>query len=514
MKMSIICVWIWIALLINIFPIISGLNVAIFFICMPSHINPNIGIIRELIHQNHSVVCIIHRDCHEKLNSFQVDLVHNNGLTPQVANETFDKTPVVFLIQKMLTLHATVHQDVLDYFENNKVDVILSSSLHLSHNHIADKFNVPLLLHHYQLGFMIGEKCRDCKYTGTVLSISPFGSLSPSLPMILFTKLLNSFFTLFLYPSLIKFDSQRKELGLEEFYPKSLVHYNVARSPIVYQNYHPLVPPSIELHDGRWLVGYIPPDTTRRELSEDYLTFLREDSLPVVYVSFGTVVKLDKDQLSSLYQQVTVENGFKVILSLRTEQQLRLIDGLGVTNLDELISGTPKHVKLVKFAPQRELLQTEEVKLFVSHAGFSSVMESISSSTPMILFPVMADQFYNSNIMEEIGCAIQFNDMTTLNSKIIAFLDNYQSYKSCMENANQLMSKAGGAVEVVEILERLSSRGYEGMSFDFYIDNVPDMYSALLTLLSIPAFLLSFLFCLCYCCCCRRNKKAKKVKED
>ena len=160
--------------------------------------------------------------------------------------------------------------------------------------------------------------------------------------MILFTKLLHSFFTLFLYPTLIKFDSQRKELGLEEFYPKSLVYYNSARSPIVYQNYHPLVPPSIELHDGRWLVGYIPPDTTRRELSEDYLTFLREDSLPVVYVSFGTLAKLDKDQLSSLYQQVTVENGFKVILSLRTEQQLRLIDGLGMTNLDELISGTPK----------------------------------------------------------------------------------------------------------------------------------------------------------------------------
>ena len=332
--------------------------------------------------------------------------------------------------------------------------------------------------------------------------------------MILSSKLLVHLMTLFLYPSLITFDSQRKELGLEEYYPKSLIHYSNARFPQIYQNYHPLVPPSTELPDGRWLVGYIPPDNSHGELSEDYLTFLKEDSLPVIYISFGTVVKLNEDQLSAMYQQVTVQSGFKVILSLRIEQQQRLMESLGLSDLDELNSGIPKHVKLVKFAPQRELLQTEEVKLFVSHAGFSSVMESISSSTPIILFPVMADQSYNSNIMEEIGCAVQFNDMAKLNSEILSFFDNYQSYKTCIENAKQLMSKAGGAVEVVEILVRLSSRGYEGMSFDFYTENVPDIYSALLTVLSIPAFILTILFCLCYRCCCRRKKKTSKAKEE
>ena len=342
---------------------------AVFMMCMPSHLTPNYGIIRELLHQNHSVVCITNEECHEKLNKLRVDLVHNNGLSPKLA-EKFDLMSLISAVQAIVSLHSTVHQDTLDYFENNKVDVILSSVVILSSNHVADKFNIPLLLHTHGLGFLLREKCKDCKYTGTVVPINPFGSLSPSLPVILLSKLFDHLMTLFLYPCLITFDSQRKELGLEEYYPRSLFHYSVARFPQIYQNYHPLVPPSIELPDGRWLVGYIPPDDNRGELSEEYLTFLEEDSLPVIYISFGTVAKLDKDQLSAMYQQVIVQNGFKVILSLRTEQQLKLIESLGLSDLDELSLGMPNHVKLVKFAPQRELLRTEEVKLFVSHAGY------------------------------------------------------------------------------------------------------------------------------------------------
>ena len=504
--------------LLTILPIISSLNVAIFMPCLPSHISPHFGIIRELLYQNHSVVCILNRECHEKLNHLQVDFVHNDGVSLETVLKKDDivqgAMSILSSLQMIISSHTTIHQDVLDYFESNKIDVIFSSVILLSANHIADKFNIPLLIHTYSLGFLLREKCGDCEYIGTVVPLSPYSSLSPSLPVILFSKLFEELLTLALYPCLVTYDTQRKLLGLEETYPRSLLHYNLARFPLIYQNYHPLVPPSIDLPDGRWLVGYIPHDNTRRELSEEYLTFLREDSLPVVYISFGTVVKLSEDELSTLYQQVSISNGFKVILALRTEQQLKMVDSLELSNLNELISEIPEHVKLVKFAPQKELLLTEEVKLFVSHGGFSSVMESILSSTPLILFPLMSDQFHNSNVMEEIGCAIQFSDMTKLSSNILAILENYQRYKACMENAKQLMSKAGGAVEVVEILERLSSHGYKGMSFDYQIQNIPNVYSALLTVISIPISIMSPLFCLCYCCCCRRQKKASKVKDE
>ena len=143
-----------ITLLISIFPIISGLNVAMFIMCMTSHLTPNYGIIRELLHQNHSVVCIVNEECHDKLAKFGVDLVHNNGMSPKIA-EKLESMRFVTKVQTMFNLQSTVHQDVLDYFENNRVDVILSSVVVLSSNHIADKFNIPLLMHTHTLGFIL-----------------------------------------------------------------------------------------------------------------------------------------------------------------------------------------------------------------------------------------------------------------------------------------------------------------------------------------------------------------------
>ena len=158
--------------LLTILPLISGFNVAIFIPCFPSHISPHFGIIRELLYQNHSVVCILNRECHDKLNHFHVDFVHNDGFSLESVSKSNDSIqgPMSFFsaVQRVIGTHTTIHQDVLDYFENNKIDVILASVILLSANHIADKFNIPLLIHTYLLGFLLREKCRDCQYIGTV----------------------------------------------------------------------------------------------------------------------------------------------------------------------------------------------------------------------------------------------------------------------------------------------------------------------------------------------------------
>ncbi|KAI6652343.1 Anthocyanidin 3-O-glucosyltransferase [Oopsacas minuta] len=484
--------------------------------CLPSHLSGQYGIIRELLHQNHSVTCILNRACHEKLREFQVNLVHNDGPVYETVIKRNLEGPFNMLngLQTIIGGHTTLHQDVLDYFNVNKIDVILSSIITLSSVHIADKFNIPLMFSSYEVGIIVREKCPDCKYTGTVPLPFPYISLSNSLPSLLIEMLFERFMILGLYPALNSFDSQRRLLGLEEMYPKSIIHC-AGRFPIVYQNYHPLVPPSLELPDGRWLVGYIPPGKASEELSDEYITFLREvPSQPVLYISFGTIVRLNTAQLSSLYQQVCDQNDYKVIFSLRIDQQLELVNILGLNNIEEMIAGLPKHLKLMKYAPQTALLKTEQVKIFLSHGGYSSVMESIVTTTPMVLFPLMGDQFYNSNVMEEIGCSIQFSDMTALYSKLLELDQNYQIYKDCVENAKQLMSEAGGAPKVVEILERLSSRGYDGMSFNSNIQDSPDVYSSLLLLLALPIIILSFLIWLCYCCCCRRGKKDDKIKDE
>ena len=487
-----------------------GIHVAVFLPCFPSHITPHIGIIKELLLQGHSVTCIVNRGCHDGLKQLNVNLVHNYGDTHDTVLENLQGNANIFnSLNVLFGSHLSAHQDVIDYFQENKIDVILSSMVVLSSTLIADKFNIPLIFNSYQLGFIISETCTDCNYKGTISIGSPFATLSPSLPVVVIDKLLTCLFTIATYSLLKTYNSQRSLLELEEILPYNVVLYNFARFPIVYQTYFPLIPPSVHLPDGRWLVGYISPGNKINDLSDEYVHFLKEfPSQPVVYICFGTIVRISIKQLHTLYQQLITQNNYKVIWSLPKYQQDKITDYIGLNDL-------PKHVKLVDYAPQKALLLTKEVEIFVNHGGYSSIVESINSQTPLLLFPLMGDQFYNSNIMVEIGCALQYRDIDTTHFNILSLFQNIKDYKNCMENAKQLMSRARGAPQVVEILERLSSQGYEGMSFDQYTENVIGFYSASLTLLSIPIFILAVSIGICYfCCLIGKNKATSKMKDE
>lgn len=54
-----------------------------------------------------------------------------------------------------------------------------------------------------------------------------------------------------------------------------------------------------------------------------------------------------------------------------------------------------------RWAPQVEILSHRAAGGFLSHCGWNSVMESLSSGVPIIGWPVSSEQFYNSMMMEE-----------------------------------------------------------------------------------------------------------------
>ena len=492
-----------------------GYHVAVFMPCVGSHIRANIGIIRELINQDHTVTSVVHQECHKYLDEFHNNhiFLHNYGLLDTSGASSLT---LIGALKHILSSNLIFHEDVLKYFQENKIDVILSSIFVQSSSQIADKFNIPLLYNVYSLGIPINEKCPGCKYTGTAPFISPMSSLNPSLPVIIINKYIPHLSTVLLHSHTIASDIEREKLGLEKISPKFSFLYNTVRFPIIYQTYHPLVPPSISLPDGRWLVGHIPAEERNGDaLSEEYTAFLNDQSLPVVFIAFGTIVKLQSDDLVSMYRQVSTQNVYRVIWSLKTSQQQQLSERLQFSNLDEFQSKLPPHMKVVSFAPQVELLDSGSVKIFVSHGGYSSVLESVDSGVPLILHPVFGDQFYNSNVMEEIGCGIVIKYLDELHSKILSVMENYVSYESCMSNAKERMSEAGGAPQVVSILERMSEHGYEGMSFEYLMDEVTDFYSSLFILISTLALPILLFVIICYVCCCRKRKKSsEKSKKE
>ena len=502
-------------LLLTLATTTMGYHVAVFMPCVSSHFRPHIGIIRKLIRQNHTVTSVVHQECHDHFHLFTDNhiLVHNHGLVVSKPGTPFSS---IITLNKILTENAKLHEDVMEYFQGNRVDVILSSLYVQSSCLIAEKFNLPLLYNWYSMGFMVHEKCPGCSYTGTVTLSSPLSSLNPSLFVIMANIYFTHFLTVFTYSATDTFNSERRKLGLKEIPLKFSMLYNAVRFPIIYQTYHPLVPPSISLPDGRWLVGHIPAEERNGDaLSEEYTAFLNDQSLPVVFIAFGTIVKLQSDDLVSMYRQVSTQNVYRVIWSLKTSQQQQLSERLQFSNLDQFQSKLPSHVKVVSFAPQVKLLDSVSVKIFVSHGGYSSVLESVDSGVPLILHPVFADQPYNSNVMEEIGCGIVIKYLDELHSKILSVMENYVSYESCMSNAKERMSEAGGAPQVVSILERMSEHGYEGMSFEYLMDEVTDFYSSLFILISTLALPILLFVIICYVCCCRKRKKSsEKSKKE
>ncbi|CAN0920274.1 UDP-glucosyltransferase 29 [Linum grandiflorum] len=59
------------------------------------------------------------------------------------------------------------------------------------------------------------------------------------------------------------------------------------------------------------------------------------------------------------------------------------------------------------WAPQQAILAHDSVGGFVSHCGWSSVMESMWYGVPIVAMPMQLDQPLNARLLEEIGVGVE-----------------------------------------------------------------------------------------------------------
>nr|XP_010918857.1 UDP-glycosyltransferase 92A1 [Elaeis guineensis] len=65
-------------------------------------------------------------------------------------------------------------------------------------------------------------------------------------------------------------------------------------------------------------------------------------------------------------------------------------------------------ILLCGWAPQLEILSHRSTGAFLSHCGWNSVLESLSRGVPIIGWPLMGDQLYNSKMLvEEVGVCVE-----------------------------------------------------------------------------------------------------------
>ncbi|WP_370948466.1 glycosyltransferase [Amycolatopsis sp. cg5] len=124
---------------------------------------------------------------------------------------------------------------------------------------------------------------------------------------------------------------------------------------------------------------------------------------PTVYAGLGTLAPT----LPGFERLITT-----IIAALGT-LPVNATVALGADRL--LADPVPDNVRLVTSLPQREFLRTCD--LFISHAGFGAVQDSIATGVPMVALPLFSDQPANAARMAELGLAITLDpDRVTANS--------------------------------------------------------------------------------------------------
>ncbi|WP_104195791.1 nucleotide disphospho-sugar-binding domain-containing protein [Cryobacterium sp. M15] len=118
--------------------------------------------------------------------------------------------------------------------------------------------------------------------------------------------------------------------------------------------------------------------------------WLAADSLPVVYVSFGSFLSVRGDVLTRV---VAALDGLPV----------RVAIAAGATDPTEL-GALPAAWLVRAFLPQVRLLQ--QAVLAVTHGGNNSVTEAMTAGVPLVVLPFSTDQFAGAAALDDAGFGI------------------------------------------------------------------------------------------------------------
>lgn len=125
---------------------------------------------------------------------------------------------------------------------------------------------------------------------------------------------------------------------------------------------------------------------------------------PVLYVAFGSQAEISMEQMEEI--KIGLERSEVKFLWVVRGNKSRFDDGF-----EERVKG--KGVLVREWVDQREILEHESVRGFVSHCGWNSVLESICAAVPIVAWPLMAEQPMNAKFVVEemeIGLRVETCD--------------------------------------------------------------------------------------------------------
>ncbi|TMW98878.1 hypothetical protein EJD97_003357 [Solanum chilense] len=114
----------------------------------------------------------------------------------------------------------------------------------------------------------------------------------------------------------------------------------------------------------------------------------------VLYVSFGSLAKLESEQMEELAWGLKNSNK-SFLWVVRSNEEPKLPKNF----IEEL---TSEKGLVVSWCPQLQVLEHESIGCFLTHCGWNSTLKAISLGVPMVTMPQWSDQPTNTKLVQDV----------------------------------------------------------------------------------------------------------------
>ncbi|CAN6566870.1 unnamed protein product [Malus baccata var. baccata] len=156
-------------------------------------------------------------------------------------------------------------------------------------------------------------------------------------------------------------------------------------------------------------VGSLVQDPMDQKVDEEssIIKWLNErERASVVFVSFGSEYFLSKEELQEIALGLELSQvSFIWVIRFPKEEKSTRVEDVLPKGFGERVGERGMIVE--DWAPQVKILKHSSVGGFVSHCGWSSVLESIKFGVPIIAMPMQLDQPLNARLVEEVGVGVE-----------------------------------------------------------------------------------------------------------
>mmetsp|Transcript_86367 Transcript_86367/g.268311 ORF Transcript_86367/g.268311 Transcript_86367/m.268311 type:complete len:454 (-) Transcript_86367:25-1386(-) len=167
------------------------------------------------------------------------------------------------------------------------------------------------------------------------------------------------------------------------------------------------------LANAPWRVLLVLPDSTRALLPKDGDDNLWRWTVLGAEVAKSVLEKGGQVREGDIFEEEQLAQLGKAIPKLRTRAAVAEL-GLIVESRAHTSALQPSRFRVESFVPQVHVLRCERVRVFVSHNGANSTLESMACGVPMLCTPFYLDQYdWANTVRQNLRAGIQVDKILT-----------------------------------------------------------------------------------------------------